>query len=154
MRSTSRCADCWTFSTLLALPDPASSGRDRALVVSLRRVLFSFVFLTFFLERLFVRIETYQCESFQLQTWVGEQTGCCHLGLVVRGSSPLRDDFFYCDISFFLFECKNMYDHWWWLKCHLSNREVSFICIHSAAAAVTALDALCLVITVVSLCVS
>ena len=38
MRSTSRCADCWTCFTLLAPPDPASSDRDRARVY-LRRVL-------------------------------------------------------------------------------------------------------------------
>ena len=40
MRSTSRCADCWTCLTLLAPPDPVSSAVGRARVVSLRGVLF------------------------------------------------------------------------------------------------------------------
>ena len=44
MRSTSRCADCWTYLTLLAPPDPASSALGRARVVSLRGVLFSFFY--------------------------------------------------------------------------------------------------------------
>ena len=42
MRSTSGCADCWTCPTLPAPPAPASSGLDRARVVSLRQVFFSF----------------------------------------------------------------------------------------------------------------
>ena len=43
MRSTSRCADCWTRPTLLAPPDSASNGIDRACVVSLPQVLFRFL---------------------------------------------------------------------------------------------------------------
>ena len=42
MRSTSRCADCWTRFALLALHDPASSGRDRARIVSLQRLRLSY----------------------------------------------------------------------------------------------------------------
>ena len=49
MRSTSRCADCWTCLTLLAPLDPASTGRDRVRVVSMRRV-FLFVVVSFYLD--------------------------------------------------------------------------------------------------------
>ena len=113
MRSTSRCADCWTCFTLLAPPHPASGGRDRARVVSLRRVLFSF-FVSIFPKRLLVRIDTCQSGKLfcnNLSMWTDRLRS---LWLGIWGSSPVHDVFF--RDFFVLFQCKNMYDHRWWLS--------------------------------------
>ena len=124
-------------------PNPVSSGRDRARVVSLRRELFSF-FWHFFPNVFSYVLKHINLSNCHLRTYVGEQIGCCPFDLDVRGSNQVHHFFCVCDISLFLFQCKNTYDHRWWLRCRLRNREVIFICIHSAADAAAA--ALCVVL--------
>ena len=151
MRSTSRCADCWTRLTLLAPPDPASTGLDRARVVSLRRVLFSFSCHFFPNVYSYVRIDTSQSDkllySKNLSTWTDRLLSLCPRRLRLESSTRC-----FLFVTFFLFQCKNTYDHRCWLKCRLSNREVSSIYIHGAAgAAGAAAAALCVANTTFSL---
>ena len=67
MRSTSRCADCWTCVTLLAPPDCASSGLDRARVVCLRQVLWFSFFGHNHSSDLSVSIRTYTSKQIHIK---------------------------------------------------------------------------------------
>ena len=100
MRSTSRCADCWTCLTLLTPPDPASSGLDRARVVSLRICCFRFLVKN--PNCLFVGIGTCQIgmlchEGKRLSTTsINRTDSWTRWPFLVRGSIPGVVFFFCC----------------------------------------------------------
>ena len=60
---------------------------------------------------------------------------CCSFDIGFWGSIPVRRYFFW---HFFLFQCKNMYDHRWWLKRRKSSREVCLLIYRAAGAAAVA----------------
>ena len=87
-------------------------------VVSLQRVLFStFIIFTQTSIRTYKNISIWKMITHE--PIVSRRTG----KLLSRwpwfwGSTPARGVFFFL-------QCKNMYDHRWWLKCRKSSREVS-----------------------------
>ena len=96
MRSTSRCADCWRCLTLLAPPDPASSGLDRVRVVSLRGVLF-FVFWSKNPNYcLLVGIGTYQMDMCHEGNWLSRTDSFHSMTISSSWFDLPRDHFFLC----------------------------------------------------------
>ena len=76
MASSIRCAHCRMCLSLLSPPDPTCSGRDRARVVSPRRVLFS-LFCHFFLN-VYWYVQVYiRMISCDVRKLVSEQADCC-----------------------------------------------------------------------------
>ena len=137
MSSTSRCLHSWGCFTLLAAPDHAINGLYRARAVSLRRVMFSFLCQILSKVYSYVQIHIYLTYR-HVQTWVGAQRALTSLSMVRIQDHSVS--FMLCDISFFT-SAKTYYllilrVYIRLLEFRLSNREVCFKWIPSAAAAV------------------
>ena len=107
MRSTFRCAECWTCCTLLASPDPASSGRDRACLVPLRGVLVSF-----FCQNIKWYIRTYRHRQLCLYIMKGKRClegSYSPVEYEVAGSIP--------GVRTFSFSRCALFCHLFWLPC-------------------------------------